>query len=129
MLTGRLSTAAQPWLADHAVAGTVLFPGAGFVELVLRAGDEVGCPVIEELTLSAPLPVPAAGVVHVQVVVDAAGETGYRPVAVYSRAAQPGSGWMLHAEGTLSTGSAAADYGLVGVAAGGCGDGGCDWCL
>ena len=43
VLTGRLSTAAQPWLADHAVAGTVLFPGAGFVELVLRAGDEVGC--------------------------------------------------------------------------------------
>ncbi len=105
VLTGRLSTAAQPWLADHAVAGTVLFPGAGFVELVLRAGDEVDCPVIEELTLSAPLPVPAAGVVHVQVVVDAAGETGYRPVAVYSRAVQPGSGWMLHAEGTLSTGS------------------------
>jgi len=25
-----------------------LFPGAGFVELVLRAGDEVGCTVIEE---------------------------------------------------------------------------------
>lgn len=27
VLTGRLSTAAQPWLGDHAVAGTVLFPG------------------------------------------------------------------------------------------------------
>ena len=73
VLTGRLSTAAQPWLADHAVTGTVLFPGAGFVELTLRAGDEVGCPVIEELTLSAPLPLPNTGAVHVQVVVDAAG--------------------------------------------------------
>ena len=39
VLTGRLSTVAQPWLTDHAVAGVVLFPGAGFVELVLRAGD------------------------------------------------------------------------------------------
>ena len=39
VLTGRLSMVTQPWLADHAVAGVVLFPGAGFVELVLRAGD------------------------------------------------------------------------------------------
>jgi acyl transferase domain-containing protein/acyl carrier protein len=105
VLTGRLSLAAQPWLADHAVAGTVLFPGAGFVELVLRAADEVGCSVIEELTLSAPLSVPAAGVVHLQVVVAAAGEAGTRPVAVYSRAAQ--SDWLLHAEGVLSDGAPA----------------------
>ena len=27
VLTGRLSLAAQPWLADHAVGGVVLFPG------------------------------------------------------------------------------------------------------
>ena len=99
VLTGRLSTAAQPWLADHAVTGMVLFPGAGFVELTLRAGDEVGCPVIEELTLSAPLLVPATGGMRVQVVVDAAGESGSRAVAVYSQA---GSEWMLHAQGVLS---------------------------
>ena len=105
VLTGRLSIAAQPWLADHAVAGTVLFPGAGFVELVLRAGDEVGCSVIEELTLSAPLSVPAGGVVQLQVVVDAGGDSGSRPVSVYSRVAQ--SEWMLHAEGVLSGGGAA----------------------
>ncbi len=107
VLTGRLSTAAQPWLADHAVAGTVLFPGAGFVELALRAGDEVGCSVIQELTLSAPLVVPsipAGDVVQLQVVVDAAGETGSRPVSVYSRVAQ--SDWTLHAEGLLSDGAA-----------------------
>ena len=107
VLTGRLSTAAQPWLADHAVAGTVLFPGAGFVELVLRAGDEVGCPVIEELTLSAPLLLPAAGVVQIQVVVDAAGEDGSRAVAVYSRGAHSESGWVLHAQGALSAAPAA----------------------
>lgn len=104
VLTGRLSVAAQPWLADHAVAGTVLFPGAGFVELALRAGDEVGCSVIEELTLSAPLVVPDAGVVHVQVVVTAS-DAGTRSVAVYSRAAQ--SDWVLHAEGVLSDAASA----------------------
>ena len=93
-------------MADHAVAGTVLFPGAGFVELMLRAGDEVGCALIEELTLSAPLPLPAAGVVRVQVIVGGADETGSRAAAVYSATAQPGSEWMLHAEGVLSNGSA-----------------------
>ncbi|SPM27233.1 type I polyketide synthase [Mycobacterium terramassiliense] len=105
VLTGRLSTAAQPWLADHAVAGMVLFPGAGFVELVLRAGDEVGCSVVEELTLSAPLILPAPGTVRVQVVVGAAGEAGRRAVAVYSSGVQPDSDWVLHAEGELSAGS------------------------
>ncbi|OBF44773.1 polyketide synthase [Mycobacterium sp. 852002-50816_SCH5313054-b] len=104
VLTGRLSTAAQPWLADHAVAGMVLFPGAGFVELVLRAGDEVGCSVVEELTLSAPLILPAPGTVRVQVVVGA-GEAGRRAVSVYSSGLQPNSDWILHAEGELSGGS------------------------
>ncbi|UXA04374.1 SDR family NAD(P)-dependent oxidoreductase [Mycobacterium sp. SMC-2] len=109
VLTGRLSTAAQPWLADHAVTGTVLFPGAGFVELMLRAGDEVGCPLIEELTLSAPLPLPATGSVRIQVVVDAAGEGGSRAAAVYSQA---GSEWTLHAQGVLSEGAPAPDADL-----------------
>ncbi|OBI92497.1 type I polyketide synthase [Mycobacterium asiaticum] len=101
VLTGRLSLADQPWLADHAVAGTVLFPGAGFVELAIRAGDEVGCPTVEELTLSAPLVLPAGVSVQLQVVVDAAGESGAN-VWMYSRAAQQGSVWVLHAQGVLS---------------------------
>jgi polyketide synthase 7 len=111
VLTGRLSLAAQAWLADHAVGGVVLFPGSGFVELVLRAGDEVGCSVIQELTLSAPLVVPAVGGVQVQVVVGAAGDSSSRTVSVYSANTQPGSEWALYAEGTLSTGviSPAAD--------------------
>ncbi|MBB2915621.1 acyl transferase domain-containing protein, partial [Streptosporangium becharense] len=33
LLTGRLSLRTHPWLADHAASGTVLFPGAAFVEL------------------------------------------------------------------------------------------------
>src|SRR4029077_211614 len=101
VLTGRISTVAQPWLIDHAVAGVTLFPGTGFVELVLRAGDEVGCSVVEELTLSAPLPLPAAEGVQVQVVVGAADGSSGRPVSVYSLGAAPGSEWVLHAEGVL----------------------------
>ncbi|MGH3971356.1 MAG: polyketide synthase dehydratase domain-containing protein, partial [Mycobacterium sp.] len=101
VLTGRLALNTQPWLADHVVAGVVLFPGAGFVELAIRAGDEVGCAVVQELVLSVPLVVPVSGGVQIQVVVGAGGEGGRRAVSVYSRAAQPDSEWTLHAEGVL----------------------------
>ncbi|MEB3981853.1 type I polyketide synthase [Mycobacterium sp. 663a-19] len=107
VLTGALSVGDFPWLADHVVDGVMLFPGAGFVELVLRAGDEVGCSVVEELTLLAPLVLPAPGGVRVQLVVDAPGESGSRTVWVYSRAAQPDSVWVLHAQGVLNTGAPA----------------------
>ena len=42
VLTGRLSLAAQPWLADHVVAGRVLVPGAALAEMAVRAADEAG---------------------------------------------------------------------------------------
>ncbi|ORC05601.1 polyketide synthase [Mycobacterium persicum] len=106
VLTGRLSPRAQGWLADHAVGGVVIFPGAGFVELAIRAGDEVGCTVVEELTLAAPLVLPAGSSVAVEVIVGGADESGARAVSVYSRA-EAGGGWVLHAEGTLANGTAA----------------------
>ncbi len=85
LLTGRLSTRSHPWLADHAVAGTVLLPGTAFVELAVRAGDQVGCGTVDELTLEAPLVLTGGGGVQVQVSVGAPDETGRRPVAVHSR--------------------------------------------
>ncbi|WP_142280911.1 SDR family NAD(P)-dependent oxidoreductase, partial [Mycobacterium palustre] len=104
VLTGRLSPAVQGWLADHAVSGVAVFPGAGFVELAIRAGDEVGCSVVDELTLQAPLTLPPSGSVAVQVLVGPAGETGRRAVSIYSRAdADAASAWVCHAEGTLSS--------------------------
>ncbi|CPR04842.1 polyketide synthase [Mycobacterium bohemicum DSM 44277] len=106
VLTGRLAPRVQGWLADHAVGGVVLFPGAGFVELAIRAGDEVGCGVVDELNLAAPLVLPASGSVAVQVVVGGPDELGGRAVSVFSRG-EAGSGWVLHAEGLLSAGSVA----------------------
>ncbi|MGW0916916.1 SDR family NAD(P)-dependent oxidoreductase, partial [Streptomyces sp. NPDC002784] len=104
VLTGRLSTRTHPWLADHAVAGTVLLPGTGFVELAIRAGDEVGCGHLGELTLHAPLVVPADSGVQVQVVVGAPDEGGLRELAVYSRpeGAEHDHPWLRHAEGLVS---------------------------
>ncbi|HTZ15910.1 MAG TPA: SDR family NAD(P)-dependent oxidoreductase [Mycobacterium sp.] len=120
VLTGRLSLAAQPWLADHSVGGVVLFPGAGFVELVIRAADEVGCATIDELVLAAPLVVRRGAGVQVQVVVGPAvgappacgGESGSRAVSVYSRREQPDAEWLLHAEGMLGVAAAQASVDL-----------------
>ncbi|WP_219070838.1 type I polyketide synthase, partial [Candidatus Mycobacterium methanotrophicum] len=104
VLTGRLSAASHAWLSDHAVGGVVVFPGAGFVELAIRAGDEVGCSVVDELMLAAPLVIPAIGSVAMQVVVGGADESGIRSVSVFSRSDEQ-SGWTLHAEGVVRAGS------------------------
>ncbi|MET9258348.1 SDR family NAD(P)-dependent oxidoreductase, partial [Streptomyces sp. NPDC003717] len=103
LLTGRLSRKAPSWLAEHAVAGTVLVPGAAVVEWVLRAADEAGCATLDELTLQAPLVLPDAGGLRIQVALDAADEEGRRDVRVYSRTDQASDEtWLCHATGVLS---------------------------
>ncbi|MCZ7417118.1 SDR family NAD(P)-dependent oxidoreductase [Streptomyces sp. WMMC897] len=114
MLTGRLSLRTHAWLADHRVGGTVLFPGTGFVELAVRAGDEIGYGHLRELMLQAPLVLPEQGAVQVQVFVEPPDEAGRCAVSVHSRPeaerAESGevgvsggeSPWTCHAEGTLS---------------------------
>ncbi|MFC7994315.1 type I polyketide synthase [Streptomyces pilosus] len=103
-LTGRISREAQPWLADHTVAGSVLLPGTAFVEMAVRAGDEVGCPVVEELTVEAPLVLPEHRALMVQVTVAEPDDSGRRPVAVHSRPEDDASetAWTRHASGVLA---------------------------
>ncbi|MEH0515980.1 SDR family NAD(P)-dependent oxidoreductase [Streptomyces sp. B21-079] len=106
VFTGRVSTATHPWLADHVVRGSVLFPGTAFVEAAIRAGDEVGAPCLEELVLEAPLLVGAQQTVSLQVTVGAPDASGRRAVSVHS-APQSGAEstadplWSRHAHGFL----------------------------
>ncbi|WP_444544881.1 type I polyketide synthase [Streptomyces hygroscopicus] len=109
LFTGRLSLRTHPWLADHAVMDTVLLPGTALVELAVRAGDQVGCDLLEELTLEAPLILPERGGVQLRVVVDEpSGPGGRRSLTVYSRledaADEP---WIRHASGALTATGAA----------------------
>ncbi|MBO3682746.1 type I polyketide synthase [Streptomyces sp. NEAU-YJ-81] len=101
MLTGSLSIDSHPWLVDHAVLGSVMFPGAGFVEMVLRAADETGCGRVEELTLHTPLVFDGHERVDVQVALGGDRE-GRREVTVHSRAAGTTTGWVLHATATVT---------------------------
>ncbi|WP_455433287.1 SDR family NAD(P)-dependent oxidoreductase [Streptomyces luteogriseus] len=102
LLTGRLSGRTHPWLLDHAVSGTALLPGTAFVDLAIRAGDQVGQSHLEELTLHAPLLLGAGAKDEVTVQVRATpdGDSGRSTVTVHSRAGD--GGWVLHASGTLS---------------------------
>ncbi|MFF3727601.1 SDR family NAD(P)-dependent oxidoreductase [Streptomyces erythrochromogenes] len=112
--TGVLSVRTQPWLADHVVSGTVLVPGAALVELVVRAGDEAGTSVIDELVIEAPLVLPEKGGVRIQVAVSALDDLGRRPVAVYSAAqdAHPETPWTRHVSGFLTKQDHAAGFDL-----------------
>ncbi|GAB3152883.1 hypothetical protein GCM10027258_54670 [Amycolatopsis stemonae] len=102
--TGRISLRTHPWLADHAIGGSVLFPGTAFVDLAVDAGDRAGCAQVEELTLGAPLVLPATGGVRLQVLTGAPDESGARALTIHSRPedAAPDSPWTLHASGVLT---------------------------
>ncbi|MEW2121894.1 type I polyketide synthase, partial [Streptomyces sp. NPDC005474] len=103
LLTGRLSVRTHPWLADHAVGTAVLVPGTAFVELAVRAGDQVGCGVVE-LTIQAPLLLPERGGIQLRLTVGKADDSGHRTLAVHSRPEEAGDAmpWVCHATGVLA---------------------------
>nr|WP_262375442.1 type I polyketide synthase [Streptomyces sp. sk2.1] len=102
VFTGRLDLGTDAWLADHTVMGTALLPGAAVAELVLYAARKTGCGRIADLTLEAPLVLPAAEAVDVQLLVGSPAEDGTRPVTLHARAADDSEGpWIRHADGLL----------------------------
>ncbi|MFE3176940.1 type I polyketide synthase [Amycolatopsis sp. NPDC059090] len=114
VLSGRVSTATHPWLADHAVGGSILLPGTAFVELAVRAGDEVGCGRVQELTLHAPLVLPAKGAARIQVRIGTPAADGTRPISVHSRPDDLATavGWTRHADGTLASAASGTNFDL-----------------
>jgi acyl transferase domain-containing protein/NADPH:quinone reductase-like Zn-dependent oxidoreductase/NAD(P)-dependent dehydrogenase (short-subunit alcohol dehydrogenase family)/acyl carrier protein len=100
-----LSTTSVPYLSDHRVQNEAVFPGAGYVEMVLAAAAEVHgkAPVaLEEVVFERMMAVPEQGERRVQVVlVDE--EPGRSSFQVSSR--EPGGKtWVSHATGRLRTG-------------------------
>ncbi|MCX4673472.1 type I polyketide synthase [Streptomyces sp. NBC_01381] len=108
LLTGRISRRTHPWLAGHTVLGTDVVPSSVFVELAVRAGDERGCTVLEELSLAAPPVLPQTGGLQIQVRVGACDDTGRRTVTIHARpdakdpAHTPDSPWNACAQGILA---------------------------
>jgi acyl transferase domain-containing protein/NADPH:quinone reductase-like Zn-dependent oxidoreductase/SAM-dependent methyltransferase/acyl carrier protein len=111
LLNIRLPRATPTWIAqfdarhmaflkDHKVDSHVIFPAAGFVELVLEAGVQLfegRAFVIEDFEIRKPLilPDPASGV-HLELSYDA----NERTFAIQSRFDQ-GAAWSLHVVGSM----------------------------
>ncbi|WP_208635864.1 type I polyketide synthase [Amycolatopsis thailandensis] len=115
----------HPWLrtsVEVAESGGAVLMGrlssstlsaAALVELAIRAGDEVGCPVLEELVVPARPGQAEEGPADVQVSVGAADEAGRRALTVHARPAGAGP-WVRSATGILSSPSpAVVDPGLT----------------
>ncbi|WP_433722793.1 SDR family NAD(P)-dependent oxidoreductase [Nocardia sp. CA-129566] len=102
LLTGGLNPNALPWLSAHSTAGTTLVPPAVLVDMVLRAGDEVGADHLEHLELTRALTVPEGQEAQLHVVIGAADETGRRTAGIRARSA--GGTWTAIATATLARG-------------------------
>ena len=127
LFTGSLSLRSHPWLADHAVMGRVLVAGTAFVELALHAGSEVGCGLLRELVVEAPLALGEGDVVQLQVALGGPDGDGSWTVGIYSRPRgesgegvwRGGGGWVRHASGVLAAGGSSGAGGeLEGVLGG-----------
>jgi acyl transferase domain-containing protein/NADPH:quinone reductase-like Zn-dependent oxidoreductase/NAD(P)-dependent dehydrogenase (short-subunit alcohol dehydrogenase family) len=98
--TARLDARHMMFLKDHKVENHIIFPAAGFVDLLLEAGTQLfdGRPfVIEDFAIRKPLilPEPAAGV-HIEI----SYEPNDRTFAIQSRFEQ-GPSWSLHVVGSM----------------------------
>ncbi|WP_277682413.1 type I polyketide synthase, partial [Saccharomonospora azurea] len=103
LFTGRLTLDEHPWLGEHGVLGATVLPPSVYLELAVRAGDQVGCPVVEHLDVDAPLLLPDHGGVQIQLVVAGLDDTGRRAVHLHSRVEDAvDEGWTRHATGVLA---------------------------
>ncbi|MEO6086727.1 MAG: SDR family NAD(P)-dependent oxidoreductase, partial [Umezawaea sp.] len=96
--SGTFSASAQPWLADHAVGGTVVVPASAFVDLALTAAGERGSTRLDELLVLAPLTLAEGETPEVQVVVGDLADDRY-PFDVYART---DSAWTKHVTGLIA---------------------------
>ncbi|MEU3552570.1 type I polyketide synthase [Streptomyces longwoodensis] len=101
LLSGRLDTRSQAWLADHTVLGSTLVPGSVFAELALHAAAEAGLAGVVELTLQTPLLLPGDNSVEVQLRVGAPGAAGERPLTVHTRPTGETAPWNTCARAVL----------------------------
>ncbi|MEV5162916.1 beta-ketoacyl synthase N-terminal-like domain-containing protein, partial [Streptomyces sp. NPDC053728] len=103
LFTARWSLRTHPWLADHTVGDRTVVPGTALVEVVLRAGDAVGCDRLAELSIETPVVLPAeGGPLRVQITVSGPEDAdGRRAVGVYVCGSD--GVWARHARATLTT--------------------------
>ncbi|MEZ0073287.1 type I polyketide synthase [Planotetraspora sp. GP83] len=105
VLTGKLSLATHPWLADHTVFDTVIVPGTAFIDLAIHAADHTTNhtrhTTVDELILQTPLVLHHHDDVDLQVIVTTT-DADRHTVDIYSRPGNATTEWTRHATGVLT---------------------------
>ncbi|MER5898301.1 SDR family NAD(P)-dependent oxidoreductase, partial [Streptomyces sp. NPDC001876] len=104
VFSGRLTQREHPWLDDHRVGGPMLLPGTALLDMLCHIGERLRVPVVDELTISAPIVVPDGGGVDLQITVEHEAGPGTRVVRVYTRSGAD-EGWSENATGLLTASS------------------------
>ncbi len=101
-----LSPESPPYLAEHQVQGSVVVPGALYVELMLDAaagaggGADVAVPAIDDVEFARALFLPVGSSQTIQAIVSPNG-TGGHGIQVYSRPVAGNDKWTLRATASL----------------------------
>ncbi|MER5943595.1 SDR family NAD(P)-dependent oxidoreductase, partial [Streptomyces sp. NPDC001928] len=108
LFSGRVSAQAHPWLEAYAVLDAPVLPAAALVDLVVRAGDELGANALTAFTVHAPLVLARTVSTEIQLVFAGAdaGEPGTHAFTLYARPAEADAPWTTYAEGVLATDTA-----------------------
>ncbi|MCE6999010.1 thioester reductase domain-containing protein [Saccharothrix sp. S26] len=102
LLSGALSTSVAPWLGEHRLFGGRVVPSSVLLEMAVRAGDEVGCPHVDELVVGEQVVLPERARLRVQLTVEAPDDAGRRRISVHTGADEDRPVWTLAARGVLS---------------------------
>ncbi|GAB1823184.1 thioester reductase domain-containing protein [Herbidospora sp. RD11066] len=102
LISGALSTSIAPWLGEHRLFGSQVVPSSVLLEMAVRAGDEVGCPHVDELVVDEQVVLPERARLRVQLTVDAPDDAGRRRISVHTGADEDRPVWTLAARGVLS---------------------------
>lgn len=94
-----LAPTMPPYLKDHVIQGSVVYPAAAYIEMALAAARQLGCntPVIEDLELKRALVLVKDAVTELRFGLDQQ-QSGF---AIHSRSRESGQPWTLHAVGHL----------------------------
>ncbi|GAQ62821.1 type I polyketide synthase [Streptomyces scabiei] len=112
VLTARLTARSAPWLPGRIRHGETVLPVAALLDVVVRAADEVGCTVVDELTVRRPIVLPERSRVRVQLTVGAPDGAGTRAFTVHTGADEDHPAWTVAASGSLSPAGRATTFEL-----------------
>ncbi len=107
LFTALLSLKEHPWLADHQVFNTIIFPGTAYLELAWRTAEILGAVSLSQLTLISPIALKKEFFTQLQLKVNKADEQGNLTFSCYSRkeSESNNSSWIENSNGLLSSSS------------------------